>query len=235
MTEQIAKIGDNNPPVETPSEIDLIIEPFGMYLDEADNWLDGDDDAVKTEDQMKAVDDLNKQVKKAAKAIDDERKARVKPFNDQVSEINAAYNARKEKLKLKSDGLVKLVGGYKKVLLEKQQAERAAKAAEADRLAKEAAKAAQASDTDIRAKEAALEAEKAARSAQKEAKKADKAKVGGLRTVTKFEITDYKKTIHDIAVNDKEAIKKFCDDYARLNHRNRAIAGVEVWQEQEAF
>ena len=60
-------------------------------------------------------------------------------------------------------------------------------------------------------------------------------KVKGLRTITRYEITDHKAALNDIAKNDREAVTAFIEAYVAKNFKERAIAGVRVWAEKEAF
>ena len=63
----------NNP----PDPIDEALAPFGDFISEAENWLDGA--AVENEGQMKAVDDLTKQLKAAKKAVEAAEESEAKP------------------------------------------------------------------------------------------------------------------------------------------------------------
>ena len=67
------------------------------------------------------------------------------------------------------------------------------------------------------------------------AKDAAKDTVKGLRTVTKYEITDHRALLHWIAKNDRDAITAFIDEYVRRNHKTATITGVRVWEDKEAF
>ena len=68
-----ATTGHNNP----PDPIDLALEPFGPFLQEAENWLDGA--TVENDGQLKATDALLKQLKAARKAVDEARDEFTKP------------------------------------------------------------------------------------------------------------------------------------------------------------
>jgi len=60
--------------------------------------------------------------------------------------------------------------------------------------------------------------------------------VKGLRTVTKYEVTDHRALLNWIAKNDRDAITDFINDWARKEHKARANAdGLRVWTEKEAF
>jgi membrane protein involved in colicin uptake len=124
----------------------------------------------------------------------------------------------------------------RKLAAEKAEAERKARA-EAEAKRREAEKAARKADAaDIEAQREAAEAMEAAKQAQAEAAAASKDTVKGLRTVTKYEVTDHRALLHWIAKNDRDAITAFVDEYARRNHRDIVGAeGLNVWQEKVAF
>ena len=83
---------------------------------------------------------------------------------------------------------------------------------------------------------AAAAAMDAAEAAQRAAKDAGKDTVKGLRTVTKYEITDHRALLHWIAKNDKDAVYSFIEEWARKEHKACANAdGLRVWAEKEAF
>ena len=121
---------------------------------------------------------------------------------------------------------------------EKAEKERQAaiEAARKRREAEEAARQADASDIEAQrqAQEKLDEAREATKSAQ-DAKK-DSASVKGLRSVTKYEITDHKSLLHFIAKNDRDAITAFIEEWARRNHKSQREAdGLKVWDDKEAF
>ena len=58
----------------------------------------------------------------------------------------------------------------------------------------------------------------------------------GLRTVTRYEITDHRALLNWIAKNDRDAVTAFIEEYARKEHKVIANAdGLRVWTEKEAF
>ncbi|TAE79416.1 MAG: hypothetical protein EAY76_07485, partial [Alphaproteobacteria bacterium] len=114
----------------------------------------------------------------------------------------------------------------------RKEAER--QAWEATRAAQEAAR--QADVSNIEAQREAAAAIAAAEEAQRLAAAAAKDTVKGMRTVTRYEITDYRALLNWIAKNDRDAITAFIEDYARKEHKVIADAeGIRVWQEKEAF
>ena len=107
---------------------------------------------------------------------------------------------------------------------------------EADEARRAAEKAAQeASAGDIEAQREAEAARQAAMDAEVQASKQAKAKVGGMRKVHKYEITDHRAALHWIAKNDKDAVTTFIEAYVSKHHKTSVIDGVQTWQEKEAF
>ena len=223
-------IGHNSP----PDPIDEALAPYGDALSEAENWLDGT--SVENEGQMKAVDILLKHIKAAEKAVKDAEESEAKPIYDQWKAAKARYTPTLTDLERIKKGLVAVVDTFKrKLAAEKAEAERKARA-EADaarRAAEEAAR--QASASDIQAQRKAAEAKQAADLAMAQAAAASKDTVKGMRTVTRYEITDHRALLHWIAANDRGAITTFIEEYARRNHRDIKADGLKVWQEKEAF
>lgn len=225
-----AAIGHNNP----PDPIDEALAPFGDYITEAENWLDGE--AVANEGQMRAVDDLLKQIKAAEKAVKTAEEAEAKPLHDAWKAAKARYKPTLDDLGRIKAGLVSIVDGFKRKLAqEKAEAERKARA-EAERARREAEEAARAADaSDIEAQRRAAEAQAAADLAQAQAAAASKQQVKGLRTTTMHEVEDHRAALHWIARNDRDAVTAFVEEYARRHHRDKKIDGVRVWQEKVAF
>jgi hypothetical protein len=107
---------------------------------------------------------------------------------------------------------------------------------DADGARRAAVKAAQeASAGNIEAQREAEAARQAAMDAEAQASKQAKAKVGGMRTAHKYEITDHRAALHWIAKNDKDAMTAFIEAYVDKNHKSSAIDGVKTWTEKEAF
>jgi len=129
-----------------------------------------------------------------------------------------------------------VVDPFKRKLAEEKEAAKRKAYEEArakERAAEEAAAKAKVSSYDEtveadRLKHEAIEAKKAASAANKD-------KVTGLRTVTKYEIEDHRAALHDIAEKDRDAMTAFIEEYVRRNYKARAIRGVKVWQEKEAY
>jgi hypothetical protein len=224
-------IGHNNP----PDPIELVIAEYDDVITEAQNWADGE--PVTDEASMKAVDEIIKGFKSYRSALTKAGKERTDPLHKAWKAEVAAVKVYTDDADMMQSALVALLAPYKvKLAEEKKAAERAAwEAAEKARREAEA-KAAAANAADIEAQREAMAAKQAAMDAQKAAQAQSKDKVKGLRTVTKWEITDYSDMLRWLNKNDRPALEAFCNEYARRCHKNgSAIAGVRVWEEKEAF
>lgn len=222
--------GHNNP----PNPIDEALAPFGDYITEAEGWLDGED--VTTEEQMKSVDALLKQIKAADKAVKGAEESAAKPIYDQWKSEKAKFAPTLKDLDALKKGLASIVGGFKKKLAAEKKAIKRKAYEEAERLRREAEIAErEAADGDIEAQREAQAKKQAATDAKKDASEANRDKVTGLRTVTKFETKDHRAALHWIAQNDKAAMTSFIDEYVRRNHKAASIDGVEVWTEKEGY
>ncbi|AUQ64399.1 hypothetical protein [Phaeobacter inhibens] len=227
-----AQIGHN----QAPDPLDEALAPYGDFITEAEGWLDGQ--TVTTEDQMKAVDAIAKQVKAAKKDVTNAQKSESAPLHDAWKAALARYKPTIDDLDRMAKGLAALVDGFKRKLAEEKRAKERAAWEAAEKARREAeAKAAAADTANIDEQREAEEARRAAQEAEKAAQAArkDTASVKGLRTVTRYEIINHKAALHDIAANDRDAMTAFIEDYVRRNHKARAINGVKVWQDQEAF
>lgn len=233
MNDMTPTAGHNSP----PDPLDEAIAPYGDFIAEAETWLDGQ--TVTTEDQMRAVDTLAREIKAAEKAVKAAEESEAKPIYDQWKAAKARYTPTLDDLGRLKKGLAALVDGFKRKLAEEKRAAEQAAWEAANKARREAeAKAAQADAANIEqqreaeeAKRAAMEAEKAAQAAKRES-----ASVKGLRTVTRYEVTDHKALLHWIAQNDREALTAFVDEWARRNHKtHRHAEGLRVWDDKEAF
>ena len=227
----IAAKGHNLP----PDPIDEALAPFGDAISEAENWLDGS--PVETEGQMKAVDALIKNVKAAKKAVEGAEESAAKPIYDAWKAEKAKFAPTLTDLDRIVKGLVSIVDVFKrKLAAEKAEAERKARAeAEAKmRAAQEAARAADAGN--IESQRAAALAQAEAEEAARTAAIASKDTVKGLRTVTRFEITDHKALLNYIARHVRDDLTAFIEEWARKHHKEFPNAdGLRVWIEKEAF
>ncbi|WP_256714999.1 hypothetical protein [Rhodovulum sulfidophilum] len=225
-----AVIGGNNP----PDPLDEALAPYGDFITEAEGWLDGTQ--VTTAAQMKAVDDLAKEIKAAEKAVSTARDAATKPLHAAWQAEIARWKPTLEDLDRIKKGLAALVSTFKVRLKAEQDAAARKARAEADRKRREAEEAARtAAAGDIEAQRAAAQAQAEAKAARKAASAAGKDRVKGVRTVTRYEIESHKAALHDIAKNDRDALTDFVEAYVRRHHKDRVIAGVRVWEEKEAY
>lgn len=218
-----------------PDPIDEALAPFGDVISDAEGWLDGT--AVETEGQMKAVDALIKDMKAAKKAVEAAEESEAKPIYDQWKLAKERYKPTLTDLDRIVKGLVATVDAFKrKLAAEKEAARREAErlAWEETRKAQEAARLAAAND--LEAQRAAAAQAEAAETAQRAAQAAAKDTVKGMRTVTKYEVTDHRALLHWIAKNDKDAVYAFIEEWARRNHKDhQAAEGLRVWTEKEAY
>lgn len=226
-----ASIGHNNP----PDPIDAALAPFGAAISEAENWLDGA--PVENEDQMKAVDGLAKDIKAAKKAVEAAEESVAKPFYDQWKAEKARFKPTLDDLDRIVKGLISAVDGFKrKLAAEKADEERKARAeAQAAMLAAQvAARAAAVGDIEAQRESARIRAE--ADEAQRKAAAASKNTVKGMRSVTRYEITDHRALLNYIAKHVRDDLTAFIEDWARKNYKEFPVAdGLRVWTEKEAF
>lgn len=223
-------IGHNNP----PDPIDQINAEYEATREEAEMWLDGA--LVENEDQMKAVDALRKAAREWRQSLETGQKSESAPLHDAWKAALARWKPTIEDAQRIEKGLVALVDGFKrKLAAEKAEAERKARA-EAEAKAKAARDAAQAADAaNIEAQREAARMQAEAEEAAKIAAKASKDTVKGMRTVTRYEITDHRALLNWIARNDRDALTAFIEEYARKEHTVLGAAeGIKVWREKVA-
>lgn len=225
-----AAIGHNNP----PDPIDVALEPFDAILIEAENWMDGAE--VENDAQLAATDVLLKELKAARKAVDTARDEVTKPLHEAWKAEVARWKPTQDDLDRQVKCLVAAQAPYKAKLAAEKEAARikaeqeAAAKAEAARQAHLAANAAS-----IEEQRAADEMMREAEEAQKAAARAAKDTVKGMRTVQVYEIESHKAALNWIAVNDREALTLFIEEYVRKNFKTRPIDGVKVETRKEAF
>jgi predicted phage tail protein len=225
-----AAIGHNNP----PDPLDDALAPYGDAIEEAQNWLDGA--TVEDDAQMKSVDALLRDIKAAEKAVTEAQKDEAKPLHDAWKAALARYKPTLDDLARIKKGLVAAVDGFKRrVAAEKAEAERKARAEAEAKMRAAAEASAKADAANLEAQREAARMRDEAEAAKAAAHKAKNETVKGLRTVTRYEITDHRALLHWIAKNDRDAITAFVEDYARRNHKSIDADGLRVWQEREAF
>ncbi len=226
----LAKIGDNNP----PDPIDEALAPYGDAIAEAENWLDGT--PVETEEQMKAVDAIIKEIRSAKGDLAKAKKSATAPLHDAWKAEIARWTPTENDIDRRLKGLAAIVDPFKRKLAEEKEAAKRAAYEEArrkEREAEEAARKVDASDYAAATEAARLQSE--AIEAKKAASAANKDTVKGLRTVTRYQIEDHRAALHWIAKTDRDAITEFVDEYVRRNHKAASIDGVKVWAEKEAY
>jgi hypothetical protein len=226
-----AVIGANNP----PDPIDTITALFEGDRAEAEGRLDGK--PVENEAQMKEADQLRATMRDWRLALEKGQKSATAPLYDIYKAELERWKPTIEDSKRIEAGLVGIVDGFKRKLAnEKAEADRIAQAAawELTRKAQEAARLADA--TNIEATRAAAAAIAQAEAAQKAAAIAAKDTVKGMRTVTKYEITDHRALLNYIAKNARDDMTAFIEVWAQKHHKEFANAdGLRVWSEKEAY
>jgi len=227
----IAGIGHNSPP--DPLDEAIGIDPEALEL--AEGILTGQ--PVQSEAQMKDVDGIAKRLKAIKKAVEAAEESEARPIYDRWKAAKGRYKPTLDDLDRQIKGCAAMVDAFKRALAaQKEEAERKARAeaAEAARKAEEARRAADASDLDAQREAAA--AQQQAEEARRVAIAASKANdVKGLRTVTRYEITDHKALLNWIARNRRDDLTAFIENWARRNHSTTPQAdGLNVWQTKEA-
>lgn len=226
-----SQIGHNG----APDPIDTITAPFEDARTEAESWLDGK--RVENEGQMKAVDELRGSMRQWRLGLERGQKDATAPLHDAWKREGERWKPTITDAKMIEDGLVVLVDGFKRKLAAEKEAARKAAWEAAETARKEAeAKIAAADTANIDAQREARAAMEAADLARAQAAAAQKDTVKGMRSVTKYEITDHRALLNWIAKNDRDAITAFIEDYARKEHKAIANAdGLKVWIEKEAY
>lgn len=248
----VAKIGDNNPPEQTPFE--QISDTINDLYTEAKHWLDGD--PVASQDQADAINTLINLVKDAAVEADELRKTENAPFDEGKAEVQARYAPLIAKTKGTKGKTVMALEAAKAALTpwlekldaQKRETERAARE-EADAAQKAAEEAFQNSQVDdLAAREAAEKLAEVAKRANATAAAAEKdkahAKGGtgratGLRTTYRAEITDMTEFARWYWANrQSEMMGIFNECAAKLVAQNHEIAstvpGLTVHEERKA-
>lgn len=225
-----ANIGHNNP----PDPIDEALAPYADIIAEAENWLDGE--PIETEGQMNDVDALLKPLRTATSDLAKAKKSATAPLHDIWKKEVARWKPTEDDLDRIKKGLTALVAPVKTRLAAEKEAERQRKAAEARKAEEEArAKIAAAGEADIEAQREAAAAAEQAEIARAEASKAAKDKVGGMRTVHLFEVTDFSDLLRWMNNNARAELEAFAHGYAQKNHREKAMPGVRSWTEKQAY
>lgn len=224
-----AVIGGNLP----PDPIDEAIAPYMDVIEEAESWLDGS--TVDTEDQMKAVDALIKELRSCKTSLGKAEKAATAPLHDAWKSEIARWKPTREDVERRLKGLTSVVDPFKRKLAEEKEAAKRKAYEEAravERAAEEAAQKANAASYDDqveagRLKQEAMEAKKAASAANRD-------KVTGLRTVKESVVVDELALARWLWQNDREAITEWQAERARKLKLD--IPGiVEIRERKEAY
>lgn len=230
MNDMILDRLHNNP----PDPIDEALAPYMDAIEEAENWLDGT--PVETEEQMKVVDAVIKDIRKAKSDLGKAKKSSTAPLHDAWKAEIARWKPTEDDIERRLKGLAAIVDPFKRKLAAEKEAAKRAAYEEAQRKEREAREAA--AQADVADYQAQVEADQKAREAieaKKAASAANKDTVKGLRTATKHEITNHRAALHWIAQNDRGAITAFIESYVQRNHKTNQIDGVRVWTEKEAY
>lgn len=229
-----AQMGHNGGPALDP---EVVVAAFEDWIIEAQNWADGSE--VETDEQMRAVEGILKQIKAAEKAVSEARDEATKPLHTAWQTEIARWKPTITDLeRLRKCLLAAIEGRKKKVAAIKAEEERQKREAmwRAQEEARKAAEAAAQAESSIDAQRAADAAKRQAEEAQREAREAAAQQEKGLRTVTLYEVTDHRALLNWIAKNRRDDLTAFIDEWARKNHKTAEGAdGLRVWQDRKAW
>lgn len=228
-------MGHNNPP--SPFGQHEVLEPYATYIGEAEHWLDGT--PVETEEQLEAVDALLFNVKAAEKALLQARDESTRPLHDAWKAEVARWKSPLDELDRLKKGLARIVNDFKVRLADQREAEARRIRLEAERMMNAARElAATVDEGNIHSVRVAEKARRDAEEALRASRHIEKMRPKGLRTVRKWAFIDAegrRQALHWIARNDRDAVTEFIDGYVARNFRDKAIDGVKVWDEREAY
>lgn len=229
MNDMTPPMGHNNP----PDPIDETLAPYGDAIAGAEMWLDGD--PVTNVDQMKEVDGIAKQIRSARSDLAKAEKDATGPLYKIYKDEKARWKPTLDDMDRLQKGLASISGKFKKAEAARKEAEKRAAYEEAQRKEREAAQAAaEAQVGDIDAQREAARVQTEAIEAKKAASAANKDTVKGLRTVTKWEVTDYAAYWANAITGDEK--RALIEDHARRNHKRLdGTSGLRVWTEKEAY
>lgn len=226
-------IGHNNP----PGAIDFAIETTA----ELSKWLE-DHPVVQTEEDARAGKLLVDRARGAEAEMERERVRQVRPFNEQVKEINSTYKGPKDSISVALGILRGRLTDYAKEERRRREAEAEAKRValeEAEKRAREAEEAARialeecamgisvdAAKSAIDADRERFSADKLLREVARAERDADRVKIGGgfnralgLREVETLTVTNWQTAIHTMGLSENliEAILKDARAYRKTN------------------
>ena len=226
----LAPMGHNNP----PDPLDTIIAEYEASRLEAENWLDGS--LVETEDQMKVVDAVRKDMRKCRLALVAAQKSASQPLYDAYKTELARWKPTIDDIQTQEKGLVAIVDDFKRKLAKEKERAEAAARAEAKRAHEAAERAAREADVaNIEQQRAAQVAIEAAKDAKAKAVAASKDTVKGMTTKTFYAIDSHKDLLNWVATNRRDDLTDFIEEWARRNHSIDLCAdGLRVWKEKVA-
>lgn len=215
-------IGHNNPPIN---------EELTLLIDKLFATASGSAVTISNDEQEEQLSELVKDIKKAKKSADDERKAEKKPHDDAGKKVQAKWKPAIDKCDKGVAALNAVLTPYRKKRDdEKAEAVRKAReyAAEQERKAAETLK----QSEDLEELHEAEQELKAASKLNVAANKAERT-ASGLRTYDVATVTSARALINWIAQNDRDAMLEFLEEYARKS-THKKMDGVTVTQEKRA-
>jgi hypothetical protein len=225
-----APIGHNNPPCPFAAHEAHI----GDLIELAESALHGN--AIETQEQADAVEELLDNIKDAAKALEATRKAENKPFDDGKAAVQARAKPLANKLDIAKDTATKALTPFRVAQEEKKDAEQKRLREEAEGLADEARSMfVQSAPTDLSARLEAEELAKVAKKATAAANKIDRSATG-LRTYWTATVTDYGALLAYMKQSDPKGLRDMLDEYAQKqkNAGARNLPGVEITEHRRA-
>lgn len=228
----MSEIGHNGgPPLDAFTAIKISIEDL---YELAQGALTGSE--IKNDDQAEQIEQLKKDIKKAAAEAEISRKAEKQPHLDAGKAVDDKYKPVIERAKLAAKVAADALTPY--LLAKQAERERIAleKQKEAERLAEEARKKfTESAPTDLDMRQEAEEAAQLAKKAMAVSNKIDR-EATGLRTYWMYEINDFRALLKWVMHNHPDDLKEFLNDYVKglVNRGARDITGVNIYSERRA-
>lgn len=217
------------------------LDPFAPHeanildlMELAESALHGN--AIETQEQADAVDQLLTEIKDAAKALEATRKAEKAHWDAGAAAVQAKAKPLANNLDIAKDTAIKALTPFRLAEQAKKDAEQQRLREEADRLAEEArAKFVHSAPTDLAARIEAEELAKVAKAATIAANKIDRSATG-LRTYWTALVTNYGDLLAYMKQSDPQGLRDMLDDYAerQKNAGARNLPGVEIKEHRKA-
>lgn len=207
---------------------------IGDLMELAEGALHGN--AIETQEQADAIDELLDSIKDAAKALEATRKAEKAHWDAGAAAVQAKAKPLSNKLDIAKDTAIKALTPFRLKVQAEKEAEQQRLREEADRLAEEArAKFVHSAPTDLAARIEAEELAKVAKAATIAANKIDRSATG-LRTYWTALVTDYGDLLAYMKQSDPHGLRSMLDDYAerQKNAGVRILPGVEITEHRRA-